>query len=1521
MKRLKVLCVSLLMSAAIIGAQAQGLMRSATANDGAGRPYVPEGLSHYKGASAGGFVTTSLMQVAQGRVSTSQVTPPLSPAKSPLMRANAAGAIKGYLGFHQSLTGTPTGWYTVGVPTSKLVWGKANYYPSSGFVRNGVLTTFYSRTSTSDGLYAMGRQDFDVTKGTLISEETYNVFDQKDRLVWGCAYDRDADLVYMITSRQTDGNKYQAVVYNPNTATYTRLGDVANTDFPIAMNWSPEDGGVYILLESGVLKRMNKTTGAFTVAANSGHQISDYSGAMVYSPKDKGFVYIVSNYDDESKAEVGVISLTGTQKTLGLTTYDEQWIVLHTDDPYAAAEAPAPAKLASWDFNGASLSGSVKLTMPTVTNDGAALTADMFLQVTVDGDAPVYDSKVAAGATVDVPLTLTEGAHRLSVRPYVYSGINKVYAADLRLDRYAGNDTPLAPAAVTLSKTNVSWTAPGAVGANGGYVETAALRYNVYLNGALFNATPVSGTSLDITLPAGAPLCTAEVEAIANGKTSARTASAPLAVNQALTVPCYLGPAEGQRDMVQELIDLFTFVDDNRDNKYWQYDRQNPYTGGFYYLNTNDQAPADDWLILPAINFDSTDDVYTFSFEAWASDHYFSSEERFEVGISPDLSTRNMTIIHGPQVLPAKASNFTPVDVKFQVAEPGVKYLGIRCISDPNTYRLYARRFLVTRAAGSLAAPAAVTDINIAPAPDGQRSARVDFKMPVVDLKGNTLPEGMQITAKVSTTIESKSVTAAAGANASVEIKAAQGVNTFVIVTSSENGEGASVSTESNVGVDLPGLVTITKTVSEDNLTMVMNWEASTIGSAGGPVIPSECTYKLMRHNGQNWMEYADLGSATTYTYTVPAGAQKIVQLGILAVNGAGEAPSFATCSETLGTPYGLPMNETWPAQGENVTPVYDPYQIQSLTELAPKWGFVDPADLSDKGVTPNASGNALVAYWVGSSRIYIPKFTTKGMNNVKFDFSAFFGAVSPTKFMISGSSNTSKRMLLGEYRQSDGDGWTSITVDLPTSLQNQDWVQLDIEVDIASYSQYLLIENYSIKNHADNDLSVSWLKGDANGNAGKPLAFKAAVRNLGSTTADMPIATVKLIRDGETLEQLSLRYAGEQIPDREEAEYHFTITPTNKLLGKATMQFAIESMDADLTNNVMEMPVHFHVANIPVPQGATVTAQENGALIAWEEPAIVFGAEENIGGEYGENIGLFTNLDRDGLVPYALTGINYADRLAPKGFQVLDVEAIKALVPLIEGAGDRVLFTMASGKGVQDNWLISPEVKAGSDVRFRIACASPCDDKEYLTEHIQLLASSTTNQPEAFTLVKDFSSKTVRWTDCAASLPEDAKYFAFRYTGEIKNFCLFIDNIAYYPAQLDGSVKGYNVYRNDEATPTLALETTWVDAAYNPERPAAWVVRTLMNINGEDFESVATPQLVLNATGIDATIDVPAAAVGARGYIELRSMNGREVTIATLDGRIAWHAVANADVQRIEATPGFYIVASNKDTFKVVVK
>ena len=1454
-------------------------------------------------------------------------------AKAPAFAAGTRqGTLQGFLGyFSGAANNTTRGWYNITVPGATQVWKYEQIPPSCGFVRDGKIISWYHYSTTSGGLEGIGTRTYDLATGTVLSEQTFNVFDNLDKIVWGCAYDSDNDIAYLITSKSDNANAFQVTGYNPETREYTRLCDFHDFSF-VAMAWSPADGNLYMLFPDGALIRLNKETGDLTLAFSTDHEVSDFDAAMVYSPKDHGMLFLAFNADDDSITEAGVINMENGQVTmLGEMAFEQQWNILYCPDPYSADNAPQQASLRSWDFTGAALSGNALFNMPSKDNLGNSLSS-LFVEVTVDGaTTPVYDKSATPGSYITVPLTLTEGEHKIRVRPYIYSGINKIFATALVLDKYAGNDVPSTPQNVTLTKNRVTWSAV-TTGAHDGYVDAAAMRYNVYINGTKMNSAPVAGTALDINLPEGAGMYTAAVEATVNGKTSEQGASEVLIGDGPIYPPYYLGPAEGEKDMTAEMISLFTIVNKyNEDLREWRYDDQiynrdesDDPSGGFYHLYPKESKPSDAWLFLPATMFDDTEAMYSFTFEASASNHYFAKEETFEVALSDEPTAASPKTVIKSATKIQKRWEFTPIEVLFQVPEKGAKYIGIHCISEADTYRLYARRFRVKKTSSTATAPGKVQNITVAADPEGYLRAEVGFDLPTTDMKGDALAASSAITATVATSAGEVSVNGKPGQHVSATVACVQGDNNFVVTAAIGNNKGEAATANAFVGVDIPVAPLVNPVISADNMAMTLEWEQSKVGQNNGPVLPAECEYEILRRNGSSWVHYADVGHDTSFTFRHSGSGQQIEEFAVQARNAAGEAATMATAGDVLGTPYGLPMKETFDYEGEDVKLKYTPYYIRNLSELSPSWAFVNPTDYEQYGATANESGIALSSYYMGAGEIQFPKFSTVGLNNVKLTLNMHFGSVMPAEVAILGCTEDISDYVLASFSPNDGNGWEERVVSLPAAMQNKPWVAFKIRINVTNYSTYFLLDRFEVSNFPGNDVAVSDLRGDLYGNVGEKLDLLATVRNMGSESIGIPAATYEVLKGSEVIASGTPEVSGTTLRPGNETDYTFSLVPQASWLGNARVRLSIESNDDVTDNNSAETRLRIFSHNIPVPQNLSGKVNEETAKpdLSWDDPMTVFGAEEVEAYTLRSSMAGFKNLDRDELTPYGLNGLNYPNKYAAKAFYAIPIALIAQSIPPLAGdCGANVLMVCASGAGETDDWLISPQVKGESEVRFKTACLSAADGEEYLPEKLEIWYSTTTDAPEAFTKLDEAVNSLVEWKNFSFTLPADAKYFALRYAMPQKGFCLLVDNITYSPADFGGTILGYNVYNSNAQTPYAVAGSPWTDESYDGERPTAYEVRTRVNLGGSELESDPSNPVLITPNSIGSIGRHESAVTSGRGFVELKGLEGNRVRVANAAGITVADREITAPTERISVAPGVYLVTAGRRTYKVIVK
>lgn len=1511
--------------ALVLPAEAQILRESASEKPSGRIPVqsqciaAPPSLSRFKADRAD---ENSQLRHAQPKsVRTSGRGTSSSINRSPAKAVNLTGVIQGYLSYSDNLV-NGYGWYS-GINTQNRVseWEMTSYRPYAGFVKDDVLYTFYHTTvNNGQAISKAGYRNIDLRSGEVLSSGDFDIFNGYDKVVLASVYDSSEDKAYVITYNTT-GSAIALQELNLGTMSLTKVADMNIADWPTAMAYCPADGAIYCLMDNAYLEKLDKKTGKLTSVGNTGYPLDEYIGAMVYSPVDDAFVAFIDNYDQYATQCVE-IPLTGNSYQVVYTCADsETWSILYNSDTYKNPEAPDYVTNLTLDYAGGSLSGSISFEMPVAYGNGQAISTNIYASVTVDG-SEIASKAAAPGAAVSVSHTMTEGIHQVTVTPFSVSGNKKLSGPAMSKTYYFGIDTPASPESVTLTETLVEWTAV-TKGENGGYIDVADVKYNVYIDDQKVNPSPVSQTSLSVTMPSNGQIQHyASVEAVAGGKTSQRTLSNSVTTTDALALPCYIAPEEGQRDLSQDVIDMFTPVDANKDGKTWLYDRQNPYTGGFYYLASSEND-ANDWLILPAMIFPDASGYYKLQMQVGVLTHYFASNETFEIGVGPDTNPANMHIV-SERTTYSKQDDFYDYELVFQVPDAGINYIGIHAVTPADHYRLYARNFRVSQTQLAGAAPAVVSDLSATPKDKGRLLADVSFNMPLVDITGSPLPADVNIDAVIKSPAQEIKVSGLPGSGQNVTIATVQGDNSISVATLYGKVEGQAVSVTVHTGVDIPGLVEIDRKVSEDNLSVTLSWTVPTDGENGGYVDPDACTYTIYRYleTGDTWMPYVEVGTRKSWTFDVDAGSeQKIYQFGILAESAAGKASSYATVTAVLGTPYTIPMSEKFDYKGENVLLKYEPFLIENLTELYPDWSFADPEEIYNNAA--NNSGIALCAYYIGSGRISLPKFSTENAGNVKVALDIYFGPISVDNVTVLASCDDAGLTEIASFSPTDGDGWENKVITLPARFLNKKWVSVSIEITNSSYSRYFMLDRYEIKNYPDNDMCALSVSGDSRADIGDENTYVAVVENYGSGSAAVPQAKCEVLKDGTVIKVLDLYDVSEngQIAQAGKVSYTYKMNVSSDMQGACTVRFGITGSDDDDTNNTISKDITVYNGNIPVVDDLCGEASGGKAELSWSEAKTIETVESMEPWSYGEYMRNFRNVDLDGKNVYGLEGLQYNGKFAPKAFQMIDCAALGSQY-LNANSGDCVLLVCApTGGGVADDWLISPEIVPGSDVSFYMNVLT----NEYGDETITLLASSTDDEPDLFSEVVKFSTSEREWKLCTATLPDNAKYFALRYSGtSADKFAVIIDDISYMPADPVASVTGYNIYRNEAPVAYGVSLLQYVDDSVEEDSFYQYNVTANATIGGTVLEGdMSNPCFVtIENSGADDIITRGEGSIStAGGMILLDGFAGQEFALYDLDGRLLATAHIESDHAAIPALPGAYIAACGDKSAKIIVR
>lgn len=812
-----------------------------------------------------------------------------------------------------------------------------------------------------------------------------------------------------------------------------------------------------------------------------------YVTGLVYDSKSDLYYWNINTESDESY--MATIDLNAQS----LEIYDEflnaeEYISLFTTDLYINPLQPKRPEAGKAEFIKDSLTGKITFTLPAELSDDKAIEGTVDYKVFVDGE--IYSSGSGEpGQTVDVSFTVEQGMHTFGMKAIV----GDIESAMATVRAYVGNDVPVAPANVMLKDNMVTWDAVTG-GIHGGYVDTAAITYTVYINDK--EAGKTAETSLEVNIPQDADLQSyaAKVTAECNGLESASSLSNTIVAGKALELPQNIEPTEEQ-------FEICTIVDSNNDGATWTL-RDNPEDESHpWYVYSNYSSDAmqqmDDWLFLPKMAFEDANKYYSFSFDVALFSSYYT-DEYVEVLLCSEPSPESV-------VLPAIIDEFAPEDEIFEskqglfkVPQPGAYYIAIHCTSAGDQYGIKACNFNVEDNNITLDSPIAVDDLNAEELAPGELIAKVSFTMPTLTLGGTELPADAELTAHISAAYD-VTLTGKPGDVVSTTIETKQGDNIIKVYVSYGELNSPDASVSVFTGCDIPDEVTSLEcSESPDMLSMTLTWDPVTTGYNGGYVNPETIEYDIYINSGYGYELWEGDIKETTYTYSVePGSPQDLVSVGVLAHNEGGECESLSTTAGILGTPYELPFVEDFDDEMEISTNPWVIYGNSTQT----RWALYYTNSISDNYADLTTLCMGAQGYAGAVSQLGIPRITTKGLEKATITLNVS-GDFNLPKTSILATTYGEDIVEIGEITV-DGTGFQKASVNLPEKFLDKDWVGLFIQTEFTEDDQLLIIEDISIT--SDKGSSVSTIA-KANG---KIVGGKNQIKVAGHAGKNVTISTL----------------------------------------------------------------------------------------------------------------------------------------------------------------------------------------------------------------------------------------------------------------------------------------------------------------------------------------------------------------------------------------------------------------------------
>lgn len=1526
LKKFTLLCLSIAMGSGLLFAGTPGKRNAAPGS--ATYPIGKITPHHHKsakvadtGASASGVTTFNKNRIARMPLALRQNANP--------SRIGASGAtVYGYIGYDE------TGDYNVGINemfldgslqfiTDNLPVHLTTPSPYVIYMRNG---NFCIIASELAGWFNFGTYFYEIAPdGKLIQETKYG--DDDYYFNAGAGYDPISDTLYGFI--EASNGLFFATAPGNNPTDVTIVGQ-SNITGLVAMTYNQSNGKIIAIQAEGAgngIYEVNPTSGNGTLVATL-ERSSDYTTGLAYSPMDDGYYFPICSDTDNQL----LLLDPNTFQTISSADYTgcvEFYCMYCPDLQKVLPNAPGEASLVSYDFPNAQLNGTVTYQLPALTKGGTPILGSIDWELLID-DQALYRGSAAAGSKVTIKVNdLTEGLHLFNFK----ESLAGVYGKYLYDHIYVGNDTPKAPANVTLTPETITWDAV-TEGVHDGYVNPEEVTYDVYLNDEPIQKG-LSQTECASEIPAGELLDSyvASVVAVYKGKESEPANSNDLAYGTPYSIPVTFEPTEKESR-------VFTVYDSNGDDNTIIFDYRWDNTPMFLYQYSSTED-ADEWLFLPAISFTDSKIAYQFSMNAFKSQIY---EESFEVKLctSPTPSSVVGTIMPTTSL-----TTDTDLDSKewlkdiysgyFYVPEAGTYYVGIHVNSPADAYYLFMREFSVQAISGvSVEAPAEVTDLKATAGAGGELNATVTFKLPTTRFNGEAYTDNGLISVKAQAE-GCKAVTAmgAPGSEVSMVVPTLQGDNKVGVTPFSGTLLGPTSYVNVYTGNERPGVVTnLTANLTDNPYTATLSWDAPAEGADGGYCDPTGITYYLCEYMNGGWYITNEIGTDIfTYDYTVTNGSsQQLYNLGIIAVNSIGMADYLQIAGTVIGKPYETPAICNVPA-GQILQPVVG-WDDFSLNIGNPSKYYSDfTTDDNVNAIFSIASSELEDAY------ISLPLIATDKTSAPALKLDIYGGSCD---FDVVAKASDIEETVIKSYSVTDftTPGRQTLLLELPAQFAGKDWIEIGVKADISTTQSFILY-GFRVYDNVGFDFGVTAIDVPTSVTIGQQTTFTAYVTNLGNTAYAVPAGVWTLTdSDGNVVASVNVDAGTTPIEPEAEVTYEISFTPNAEQLGTMTIEYTLENADNKEYNN--SYSATFNVAKGTTPVVTDLKATEvsyDHVSLAWtpltSSDKVVESFEDVtpfVLDDVSDMIGQFTRVDGDGLKIYGSQADGFANipgAYGPASYLVWSQSQVEQMLgssgTFQAKTGDKFLIAFCPSEGkngaidAADDWLVSPQVEGGTKFGFSVRPIT----YQYGAEVIEVMYSTTGDKPADFTLLETLNvignTSTTVWHDYEFTLPIDAKYFAIHYVSK-DIFGIMLDDILYTPAGSATTLTGYDIYRNGYMIETNepCTDGTFTDTTVEESTNYTYMIMPVLDNGTRGLESNT---VLVSTSGVSGMTSGAKAVYTTPGQIIVKGYEGAYIAVVATDGKIVASSNDASSTQCFLVSPGIYIVKAANDTVKVIVK
>ncbi len=1391
---------------------------------------------------------------------------------------------------------------------------KRNVFASGGGIAYDDGYYYGTRFETIMGLTAIQQCSYDMNGDWAVEDEFSGSI---DKIATASTFDADLGLAFGCFLN-ADGETYRLCSINVPYYGYTKIADLPKAWGACGFN---KDGILYALDEDGDLFTVNTDFGTLTEVGKTGLHSEWITGGMV-DKESNTMIYATKTDTDAALYSIDLATAKATK------LYDlenqEQLGGFFVPYPTYAGNVPANSTSSpSLSVSGTNLNGNFAFYPPYYSVDGTTGQGDLTYHVYLNGKEFATGETAYKKGRIQVPFTVEKsGYYSFAVSFSNEAGEGPRKRADVK---YIGVDIPKATNMVSVSNydkgaVTVRWSGVSS-GIHNGSIDRNNLVYKVtrYPDGVVVSDDGLKTTSLTDQLPETDNRIEYwyTVEAITGDLKSPATSSAKFAVGP-ITPP--------YNNEFQAATDFFGYstLNPGADTKTWSYDSDK-----CIKVSTSSK-PADNWLLLPAVNVKAG---LSYEFTIMARSYGSSYTETFEVkaGDQPSVEALTESVIASSSVNGNTYKEFTG---SFTPAKDGKYYIGVHATTATNGGYLYINNIKIGSGKSDLA-PAAITDLVATADATGAHKATFTFTVPSKNVAGTDAGEVTKIEIYRDDELI-KTVTEGIETGKTISIvddtDPSAGSHVYVIKCYNSYGDGPETKTTVFIGFAAPNNVAqVTMTEPRDG-HVVATWTPVTTDVNGTALSEDNVTYNVYMYLAGEVYPIAENVKGNKYEYDAFEGftgfdGQRFVQTIVEAVTEGGVAKKVPSVQTPVGKPYATPWAESFADCKTNSI------FANVIVKGDDVWKIVASDDYGTSPVDNDGGMMYLEAYGRGACSLLSGKIDLENAIEPAFIFYVYnYLSTSPNDNIIQVEArniNEDYISLLNSPIKELGEGgeWCKVTLPL-TDFEGQ-----TIQLRITAYNNvfaFTHLDNFKITSNAQYNLAVSSISAPASVTPNAEFDIKADIENLGFEEARG--YNVHLLREGEILDSKSGLKA---LQSEEVNTVTFNDIATALMVGEHTYSVLVEyGPDMFENDNSKDVVVIVESNSLPSVSDLTATQSAETVSLAWSAPKtnkVNIPSTETFDqvNAWATSINGWTFVDLDkgiigsiGNKQLPVTGRQsfFVFNNTLPALQTGNVDAFKA------HSGTQYLCTMYTQIGgndvANDDWAISPELSGEPQTISFWASSFPCDpDQPQYYETFQILYSTTGTDTSDFTLIKEYTNIPQQWIEYSAYLPEGAKYFAIRCVSPCQ-YMLFVDDVTFISKNSltkTIEVTGYNVYRDGiKLTEEPIAETTFVDKTVDASSSYCYNV-TAIYADGESVKS--------NDAAVDRSqssiADVNADNIRIytiQGAVVVEGAAGCEINVNTADGKTI-RAIVGESRNVISLSAGLYIVKAGATTAKVVVK